>query len=221
MSTTTGVHADTLRGCVSGSIAMKSLMISVPSLSQISVQAMMMLILYSRDKTFENTASSRTMSLSWISIHPQKDVDQSGRRARLLLEQIRQLLHESYKPVSSGAHHTCRAYLPTFHNLILRSRSALKFLANLQESSSTPMKRNKCSAGIVLYTSSFCNNSCVVSISRSCRTHLTMICLKIRLWSEYVNEGGREGVEEAGSSGAGATNFWNGAAEPLHQHTSS
>lgn len=76
------------------------------------------------------------------------------------------------------------------------------------------MNLNKCSAGIVLYTSSFCSSSCVVSINKSCKTHLTMICLKMRRWSLYVSVGGRGGrVDVAGGNGAGATNFWNGAKE--------
>lgn len=74
------------------------------------------------------------------------------------------------------------------------------------------MNRNRCSAGMVLYTSSFWSSSWVVSISRSWRTHLTMICLKIRRWSEKDSVGGKGGrVLVAGGSGAGATNFWNGA----------
>lgn len=45
--------------------------------------------------------------------------------------------------------------LPTFHSFILRSLLALNFLAKRQLSSKTPMNLSRCSAGMVLYTSSF------------------------------------------------------------------
>lgn len=79
------------------------------------------------------------------------------------------------------------------------------------------MNLSKCSAGIVLYTSSFWSSPCVVSINKSCRTHLTMICLKIFRRSSYDRSEGRaRDFSLICSSGAGATNFWKGAGMLSH-----
>ena len=70
--------------------------------------------------------------------------------------------------------------LPALQSAVRRSLSALNLRANFHESSKTPIKRKRCSAGIVLYTSLFCSRPCVVSINNSCKTHFTIICLKMR-----------------------------------------
>lgn len=179
-----------------------------------------------RDKTFKDTIAGRAVCFARIAVHPQEDIDERGGRGRFLFEEIGELFHES-----CGVDGQCLVFarrvwqttggvdLPTFHNFMRRSRSALNFLAKRQLSSKTPMNRKRCSAGMVLYTSSFCSSSCVVSMRRSWRTHLTIICLKIRRWSVNERVAGRgAGAEaEAGGSGAGATNFWNGATRVTSQ----
>lgn len=69
---------------------------------------------------------------------------------------------------------------------------------------------------MVSYTTGFKSNSLVVSISKSCKTHLTMICLNIRrlsfscmLWPFCIFLAASSGVAKgAGTSVCGSTRSW-------------